>query len=221
MKLNLPAPLDKQYVEEHEKLSELVRNFPWESKLCYSQYLGQSYFYARESTRILALASGSFELNQTDLHYRFLDHAREEKGHEVLLIKDLKNLGVDISDVVEMPEMSAFYHNLYYWIEHQDPIALFGWVLNLEGFALEDGKYIYDEVVKYHGKKCANFLNVHANEDEEHVASALKFFHKLNENQIQMISKNFSECSCLFYNIMDKIKNMEEAERNISLHLVS
>ncbi|SMF73152.1 iron-containing redox enzyme family protein [Pseudobacteriovorax antillogorgiicola] len=205
MSLTLPSPLQEQYKFEHDRLTSIVKQYPWESVEAYSQYLGQSYFYAKRSTRILALASACFDHDKTALHYRFLDHAREEKGHEILLINDLRTLGKSIDDIQEFPETSVFYQNLFYWIQNKNPIGLFGWVLNLEGFAIEDGDYIYNRVVDAHGKKAATFLKVHSSEDIEHIQSAVAFFDKLNDDEITMIGDNFSQCSILFNAILQKI----------------
>lgn len=205
--------LKEEFDRVHKELGFIVDNFPWGDPTAYAGWLAQTYYYAEKSTRILALASAHFPLTENKFHSRFVDHAREEKGHEKLLINDLKVLGKELRQIPEIPEMSAFYQCLYYWIEHINPVGIFGWVLCLEGLAVKRGPQLYEQVLKAHGPKATTFLKVHANEDVGHLATAFELLNSLTDEQKTLILQNFNQCCTLYGNVLEKIKMQSERQQ--------
>ena len=204
--------LKREFDRVHEEMGQIIDNFPWTDPTAYASWLGQTYYYAEKSTRILALASAHFPLTENKFHARFIDHAREEKGHERLLINDLKGLNKELNQIPELPEMSAFYQCLYYWIEHINPVGIFGWVLCLEGLAVKRGPQLYEKVLKAHGPKATTFLKVHANEDVEHLATAFDLLNSLTEVQKTLILQNFEQCCALYGHVFEKIQKQMEKQ---------
>ena len=186
------------YREMINPLIQQFNQFPWENRDAYCNWLGQTYYYVNSSTRILGMAGCLFDFSKQNLHNRFIDHAKEERGHEKLLTNDLKFFGKSIADFPELPETAAFYQSQYYWIQHVSPVSLFGYIFTLEGLAVECGKKAFETVCNSHGKKAGSFLMVHSNEDIAHIESAVTEASKLGSADVDLISKNMRVSAGLY-----------------------
>jgi hypothetical protein len=180
--------------------------FPWENKDAYAEWLGQAWYFVRHATHLLALTAATFKVDEKAHHDRFLDHLREERNHDVMLIRDLKALEREVKDFPERPETSALYQAQYYWIEHVAPISFFGYILCLEGLAVARGKKIYDTICKYHGEKAGLFMKVHSNEDEDHYAKALKQLSLITPAEQKTVIDNMVLSRQLYTNMFEVIK---------------
>ena len=81
-----------------DQLAPAFRTFPWASRGAYAQWLAQTYFYTRHTSRLIALAASRFDTDHQDAHYGLLAHLKEEHRHEELAIADLSHLGVTSLD---------------------------------------------------------------------------------------------------------------------------
>lgn len=191
---------------ELQQLVDACNAFPWDNKNAYAEWLGQAQFFVRHATRLLALAASRFPQEKTSYHNRFLDHLREERGHDVMLGRDLKGLGRDLSEFKEMPETSALYQVQYYWIEHINPMAFFGYILCLEGMAVRSGSVIYQKIKNKFGEQAGLFLKVHAAEDEDHYAKALDQLSKISPEEMKAVMENMALSRGLYSNIFEAIQ---------------
>lgn len=190
-----------RYEIVQSKMDKAIEHFPWENRDAYLSWLRQTYEYAKNSTRILALTAGF--LTNTQYSNRFLQHTAEEKGHEKLLENDTKHLSSSLAQLKAFPEAKAFHQSLYYSMLYDDPMAVFGWVIMLEGVACRKGGYIYDRVVKAHGPKGASFLKVHATEDIKHIESALATLATITESERLVVieaMEMYADLYCLVLN---------------------
>lgn len=183
------------------KLSNSFETVQWTDKEKYANYLAQSYYYVRHSTRILSLAASRFSLDDSTSHQRFLKHTVEENNHEKLLLMDLKQLGKDISSYPEQSPVRAFYQIQYYMIEHISASSCLGFILALEGLAVQKGGWFYDLISKTFGEKTGSFLRVHAKEDIEHFANAIDLVMKMSEKDKKDILVAM-ETSCYLFERM-------------------
>lgn len=181
---------------------EVIAKTPWDNDSFYANWLAQTNYYTSHTTRLLALAGALMPLENQPLHNRFLKHAAEEKGHENLSLLDLKNLKHRQEDYPELPSTQSFYQVQYFWIDHRNPLAFFGFILYLESVAARFGKQLTDKIDKAHGIKCANFLKVHAEEDVGHVAEAVANVEKFPEDVQQIILENMGQAAYLYESIM-------------------
>lgn len=187
-------------------LCDAVDRFPWNNKNCYAQYLAQSYFYLQHSTRLLALGAAGFSADEEHLHWRYLSHAREEKSHHLLVVRDLEALGKKLEDFREMPWTKAVYEPQYYKIEYLDPTALFGYILALEGLAVKRAGEICNKVEACFGKSAASFLRVHGNEDPDHLDKALVAISSLgDQRRLDIIRDNFEQSCLTLIHFFDQI----------------
>lgn len=178
----------------------LVEGFaaaPWEDRDFYANWLAQTYYYVVHSTRLIAYC-GAF-LKNDRLHYRFMAHIREESKHEVLAENDFKNLtGRQVREVNESPVLSGFYQSQVYWITMRQPISFYGYILCLEGLAVDYGGKAYERVLKAHGEKAAAFLRVHSQEDIDHLEKAFTTIESLSAEELEDVQKNFVQSAGLY-----------------------
>ena len=196
-----------------EKLDYLVQKTikeleraPWEDKNFYSNWLAQTHYYTNHTTRLLALAGASLPLEEQALHNRFLKHAAEEKGHENLTLLDLKNLGMSIDQLAEMPATRSFYQVQYYWIEHGHPLAFFGFILYLESIAAYAGQQLGDRIESHYKARCSHFLRVHGEEDVDHVKEALTRAQNMSPENQQKILLNLEQSADLYEKILQSCR---------------
>lgn len=191
-----------------------IETLPWNNRAFYGNYLAQTYFYVRHSTRLLATSAGRLNCEtQQGLHLRFLKHLSEEAGHEKLALNDLKGMGYTIADFKEMDETKFFYEPQYYKIEHLDPLALMGYILYLEVLAQHVCPPLTKKITEIYGKKTSSFLMVHGEEDPHHVEEAHKLLATLPPEAIAIITENLLQSSKAFNRIMLEMSSSSKVEK--------
>ena len=188
----------KDFFQAEIRTLESIRQFPWQSGRAYAQFLAQTYYYVCHTTRLLALAASRIGIEQEKVHHRFLKHAAEERSHHLLAERDISRLGFSLAEMPELPLTAALYEMQYYRVEHVSPMAIFGYILALEGVAVVYGGYVYEAVRKHHGDEPCSFVKLHANEDPDHLESAFDAVAASTDAERQMIKNNF-RFSCRLY----------------------
>lgn len=202
----------KECYEEEMKRLESMLTYPWHDQKFYASWLAQSYYYTRRGTRILLLAASHFNLDATQLHRRFIDHAREEKGHELLAVRDVVDLGQSVEQIGEYASTQAFYRAQYFTIQHQAPEVLFGWILVLEGMAITWGKMIRDRVVSSGKQIPTRFLDIHVDEDPDHVDKAFEVLKAPSVARFEReICENMAASTEQYLFILDQCRMKSEA----------
>jgi pyrroloquinoline quinone (PQQ) biosynthesis protein C len=195
--------------ELKQSLADMGEKFaaaPWEDKWFYSQWLAQTTFFTRHTTRLLSLAGAHCPREYQALHNRFLEHAGEEKGHENLTLLDLKTVGAKIDDFYELPSTQSLYQTQYYWIEHKSPMAFFGFILALECLADKHGRMLTKRAEGAFGPKGVHFLRVHAEEDIDHSNEAIAQVEALPKEYHPMILENMRQCFANYDAILNECK---------------
>ncbi len=189
-------------------LGEAVDRFPWAERRAYADWLAQTYFYVRHSTRLLAAAAARFshDARDTALHYRFATHMAEEKKHELLCVHDLSAIGETLDSLPERHSTRMFYEPQYYKIEHQAPIALFGYILPLEAIGPLHGMRVLDPIIRSHGEKAASFLKLHAAEDVEHLDKALLMLDGIGAAERRLVQENMRQTTYAYVAILHDIR---------------
>lgn len=196
----------RKYESSVEMMSESIREFPWDNKLAYAQFLAQTYYYICHSTRLLAASAARFSQEDQSFHKRFLKHTDEENSHELLALRDLQKLGYKIEDFPELAQTKTLYEIQYYKIEHQDPIALMGYILALETMAGQDFKWLKDKVTGLYGKECAKFVQVHADEDPDHIEKAVQVIKSLKAARLPGIDINIEQTALCYSDMLKASK---------------
>lgn len=197
---NLLAECSKQ-------IGDAVDAFPWQERRAYTDWVAQTYYYVRHSTRLLAAAASRFSHSERDtaLHHRFGQHMAEEKKHELLCVHDLKVLDASLESLPERYSTKMFYETQYYKIEHLAPIALFGYILPLEAIGPEHGNRMIQRLIGFHGEKCVSFLKLHADEDVDHLEKGLRVLEGLPEFERALVADNMRQTTYAYISILREI----------------
>jgi pyrroloquinoline quinone (PQQ) biosynthesis protein C len=193
------------FEQKMREFKDEVASFNWENKECYAKWCAHTYFYVRHSTRLLAYGASRAELDQETLHRRLVSHLSEEKGHEKLVLNDMKIIGVSVDEYRELPATALFYQNQYYWLNFHGAIPFFGWILALEGGAVHTCATAYARVAKTHGASAGSFLKVHAEEDVGHLDKALDVIKDLSGQELFLVAQNFEQSCELYFNVLGRI----------------
>lgn len=206
--MNLKEVLHQDKVN---KLVEEFRNQPWTNKSFYANWLAQSYYYTSYSTRMLAAAAGwSSPVNDKSYYRRSLTHINEEQGHELIALNDLKSLGLTVENFPESGVTRAMWEPQFYKIL-KDPASLLGYILALEVLAVRTFKEFHAELAKTYTADAVKFVKVHADDDPDHVESALAQIEKCNESEKKTIQMNFEQ-TLTMYGLMLKELNLATQE---------
>lgn len=199
------------------ELDAPIESFPWTDRETYGNLLAQLYYWVSKSTRILAACAGRFGVEHEALHQRFLAHAVEEKGHNLLALHDLKALGYELAQFPELTTTAAFYQSQFYKLEYEHPLAIIGYIIALEGLSVRKGHYIYHTVHERFGSAAATFMQVHAADDQEHLPKILNMLSALPDAQQQMIRANLKQAIDLFTLMLAEVAKRStraKAEKN-------
>jgi thiaminase len=194
------------YHSSVQTMAHAFNYYPWDNREAYAQFLAQTYYYVCHSTRLLAAAAGRFSQEDQAFHKRFLKHTDEENSHELLALRDLANLGFNIKDFRELPQTRTMYEIQYYKIEHRDPAALMGYILALETMAGQVLGPVKERLTTIYGKECARFIQVHADEDPDHIEKALKVMETLREGRHEAIDHNLEQTAICYSDMLAAAK---------------
>ena len=172
----------------------------------YADWLAQTHHYVHHVTRALAFAISKCDLYQEkELHFRIIDHLNEERGHDLMLINDIKNLGIDIKDYPEKIETRNFYQTSFYMIETYGPYALLGYSIPLEGLACKKLPPTYLKLKSLYGESCCTFLKEHCEVDIKHFGEAIEFLNEIAPSKLSAIQIAIHRSTELYSQIMDAI----------------
>lgn len=194
------------YQDQKSEMIDCLKRFPWETKRATGDYLAQTYYYVRHSEKFLILAGGRLEGEDLRYRDRFLEHLAEERAHDLMVKKDLENLGYFLEDFPERPETESFWRAQYDLIMHDDPMILMGYILLLEDVASEVCGFLAERIGQYHTKKAATFLRVHGDEDPHHVADALDVIDTLSEDRQARVYANLLRSQEAYVQMIQAIK---------------
>lgn len=197
--------MQPDYRSSVDLMIKALDEFPWDSKLAYAEFLAQTYYYIRHSTRLLAASAARFSQEDQAMHKRFMKHSDEENSHELLAVRDLQKLGFKMQDFRELPQTRAFYEVQYYKIEHCDPAALLGYILALEVTATHLAP-IQKKLTGLYGKECVKLIQVHSDEDPDHVEKALKSIAALKPERVNEIEINIEQSAILYAGMIEAVK---------------
>ncbi len=200
--------------QETAKTKDIILNYPWEDPKAYAMWLAQTYYMVSHSTRLVALAGAYVPVGNESLHARFVDHSKEERGHQAVCVADMKQLGYKLSDFPMTFQAQAMYQIQYYWIQFRGAASFFGYTLALECLAEEFGPQLAAKVLKAHGPKASMFLKLHSEDDQEHTQSAFKQIEKLSPEDAQAAKDNLIISSEIYRSML--IEAQAKLKQNLS-----
>ena len=188
-----------------DDIREVYEVFHWESPRAYSDWLAQSYYIARHTTRLMATALARCPMDRQPILDRLFDNLFVERGNDRLLLDDLKVMGWSLRELPEDPLTSAFYETLYYGLEHRGVEALFGRILVLEGIASTFGVAHKARVEKAHGGRAVSFLSIRADDDPDMLERAFDEAVELSDNELSVARSSVTQGTVLYRLMMDRI----------------
>jgi hypothetical protein len=99
-------------------------------------------------------------------------HIEEEKDHDQWLLNDIESLGIDPAEVLRATPLQAVVSLLgaqYFWILHMHPVAIFGYLIVLEGYP--PLVHQLEQIRRNTGLPASAFrcLISHAEDDPDHI----------------------------------------------------
>lgn len=104
----------------------------------------------------------------------YLDtHIAEESDHDEWLLSDLESIGVPRDEVIHAQPLDAVASLLgkeYFWIFHAHPVAVFGYLIVLEGYAPLSAELDRIRINSGYPESAFRCLQAHAENDPHHIA---------------------------------------------------
>lgn len=177
-----------------------LNSFDWADKELYSDWLAQSYYYTSYSTRMLAFAASWTDTAEQGYYRRSLQHIREEQGHDLIAKNDLEKLGGSLSNLHERGVTRSLWEPQFYKMQ-KSPAALLGYILALEELAVKTFGVLHTKLSEVYPKEACRFVQVHADDDPDHVEEALKQIEACTPEQREAIYANYVQ-TCDLYRLM-------------------
>jgi hypothetical protein len=196
----------KDFFQDQIGSLALVRDFPWENRRAYADFLAQTYYYVCHTTRLLALCASRIGIDREKLHHRFLKHAAEERSHHLLAERDIQALGLSLAAFPERSLTAALYEAQYFRVEHGWPTTIFGYILALEGLSVVHGPHVYKAVNQHYGDAAASFVKLHSLEDPDHLESAFAMIAAMDGDELSRIKANFCFTRDLYRTLLHEIR---------------
>lgn len=194
---------DLRDTPEYQEIIACYKAMDFSRKEIYASWLAQSYYYITHSVRLLAMSGARIDLSDP-VGKRMFEHIGEERGHEILAVRDVNTLGFQLQDFPRRRMTEVFYQNQYYRIMFERPTDFLGYVYLLESVGLDIGDWLYGIVREAHGEKASVFVKVHADGDKDHIVKAWQAILSLTPEQQQGVRDSFYQ-SCEIYSLMLKM----------------
>lgn len=170
------APVLQTEVQEHPFVDLILSGELTEP--IYAAYLRETYYLVQQTPYFLSAAAG--HTSEGWLQDWFLNLAIEERHHDRLCVQDLRRLGYDTDSYLSgLPRFGTWtmVAQNHWLVRMKDPAALVGFAAATEGLGATLGPKAAEAMTRYPFARTAlNFLKVHAEEDQEHIALVRKAF---------------------------------------------
>ncbi|KYG63707.1 hypothetical protein AZI86_12825 [Bdellovibrio bacteriovorus] len=198
----------------HSIINDLaaVQKYPWHDRDFYAAWLAQTYYYSSMSCNVLLMGAAKCGPKQAPMQRRLSKHSTEERGHEILALRDLTDMGFKPEQIGEFPVTTALYAVQLYKLQNVSVEPLMGWILPLEGIAVEFGKAIREQVAK--ANYPTRFLDIHVDEDPDHVESAFKTAETLDPDKLADTMKNMEMTRDFYLGILDDCQKYAQRKKS-------
>jgi pyrroloquinoline quinone (PQQ) biosynthesis protein C len=150
----------------------------------YIAYLRETYHLVRHTSRMLSLAGARLTDDRRDLRDWFFEQVREENGHDLFCIKDLRNLGEAPDQLHEgIPSAGAWglISQNYYMATYGNPVGILGVATATEGLGATMGAEFAQLLQTKYGipANAVTFLRSHGGFDLRHLEDAKRAINEL------------------------------------------
>lgn len=140
----------------------------------YIRYLIETYHMVKHTVHMLALGVAGAGPDRTDLRDWFIEQLDEERNHDLLLLKDLKNLGVP-EEVVKKTRPGRGARGLitqnYYMTTYGNPVGILGVASLTEGLGATAATQMAECLNSLYRipRNATTFLRSHGGFDVKHI----------------------------------------------------
>jgi pyrroloquinoline quinone (PQQ) biosynthesis protein C len=138
----------------------------------YKALMREIYYNSRENTQAFALMAAHLDGGKRRLAPRIFKHCLAESGHPEMALRDLRNLGEDVSGLPAgrpLPTTEALIAFAVYQVQHVNPAAFLGYIYHLEMLPAGKGDGIVAGLRKMGvPENATRFLAEHAEADQVH-----------------------------------------------------
>lgn len=139
----------------------------------YVVYLKETYHLVRHTSRALALGAARLDDGARGVRAWLIDQAKDEHGHELFCLKDIKNLGLDPQGITAGkpgPGSWGVVTQNYYMSTYGSPIGLLGVASATEGMGSDLAGDLADALVARYDipESATTFLRSHSGFDKRH-----------------------------------------------------
>lgn len=195
--------IESQFETKLNEINAVIERFPWEDTKAYAAWLAQQYYLVRHSSRLLGLALS--KIDDPTVRNEYVNHLHGERGHDDLLLKDLKTLGYKLEDFPELISTRLLVHNQYFWLNNATQDSLFGYAQYLEGISVFSVPKVIQRLEAKNVKALA-FLKVHADSDEIHYPEGFARIHRNKVDWVKEIVPNLEESHALYAKMFEEIE---------------
>ncbi|MEU9607617.1 iron-containing redox enzyme family protein [Streptomyces sp. NPDC048057] len=166
-----------EYIDEHPFVGSILKGSLTEQ--VYAAYLRETYHLVTQTPYFLSAAASHSDSEW--LQDWFLDLARDERHHNRLCVRDLRNMGIDpdeyLGDVPGLGTWTMVAQNHYLARAAQQPVGIIGFAAATEGLGARLAPKVAEAMGQYaFAKDSLSFLKVHSMEDQEHIETVRKGF---------------------------------------------
>jgi len=140
---------------------------------------------------MMAIAAGHTAGKNPKIVNYLYDHIFEEKGHETLVLNDLKSFDVDTTPIPELPAVPPVQAMLaynYHSASNVHPACVFGMMYVLEIMASVFGGRAAQSIANTLNRSSMegfSFLDSHGDLDEDHVINLRELFKTITDPNVQ------------------------------------
>ncbi len=195
----------KEFQEEIDRLSVVIKEVPFENKDFYCQWMNQHYHLIQHTTRYLALCASKVDVENEKEFNWWTEHLKEEEGHDIIFIEDMQSLG-HVSMAPPLPEVKALLASQYYEIQQNGPDAHLSYALLLEGLSCEVCEPMAIRIENAMDTKATKFLRLHSTIDQDHFPMGIKRIEdEFTEDRKKVVLSTLETTSTLYQHLLQKI----------------
>ncbi len=170
----------------------------------YVAYLRETYHLVRHTSRALSLAGARLTDDRRMLRDWFFEQVKEENGHDLFCIKDLRNLGEDPDNVLAgAPQAGAWglVSQNYYMATYGNPVGILGVASATEGLGATVAGEIAQLLVRGYAipANAVTFLRSHSGFDMKHLEDAKRAINELVSDPIDVRDIIHARRTTFFY----------------------
>lgn len=200
---------NRRELEGLEKVQDMLNGKM--SHDAYKAFLMDLYHIVWHFCPIMAAAASRCPDRFVEVRYHLYHNIDEEKGHEKMVLNDLKIFGVDANLVTTTPPSHAVQAMLaynYYACERVHPCSVLGMLYVLEIISSVYGGQVATSISQGLGMPLPDgfsFLESHASMDLDHMANLRELLQTIGDEEVQEIIINAIQMN--FYLFMEFLRH--------------